>query len=433
MSSSFPFLSSYDPPGSSEGTLDPLGLYQIADQLATQLVPAVRERMLRIRFLTAMAVGSLVTEGVDDDPTARDASPQLVWEWLVVEALTRASADGRAEWGIPGIDKAKRALSQLKYLDARSYLNTPRVFGFHGVYKRLAVHAGLVTVHLDAGPNAEKLVDAWARGLPGGYRLSTVRPLIETWRTAVRRSLESRPPRTRSGWSSDRWLELAAAFRPSGARVAERRCIADLLHSSEDRSLGALPDIWPLTEGFATETFREDQMHNRLERKQPRYAPLLEAIRRYEAFARSLEDAFDVLRATAGVKDAVGYDVSMIASNSDFGRSVDGLSERFAAALRALSDAPRVGGQAQALFGKRFEAFGEPLTRAGCARALCEHHAQIQRGKSADGKRAWFDQIAGNRIYVRQQFRVAPRPILPDRYVHDYRARPIGRFRADLV
>ena len=44
----FPFLTKYDPPGSSEGTLDPLGLYLLADQLATKLVPAVRERMLRI-------------------------------------------------------------------------------------------------------------------------------------------------------------------------------------------------------------------------------------------------------------------------------------------------------------------------------------------------------------------------------------------------
>jgi hypothetical protein len=72
----FPFLTSYDPPGTSEGTLDPLGLYQIADQLAVQLVPAVRERMQRIRFLTAMAVGAMVTEGFEDDPRQRDASPR---------------------------------------------------------------------------------------------------------------------------------------------------------------------------------------------------------------------------------------------------------------------------------------------------------------------------------------------------------------------
>ena len=70
-----PFLTSYDPPGTSEGTLDPLGLYQIADRLAVQLVPAVRERMQRIRFLTAMAVGTFVTEGLEDDSQRRDASP----------------------------------------------------------------------------------------------------------------------------------------------------------------------------------------------------------------------------------------------------------------------------------------------------------------------------------------------------------------------
>src|SRR3990172_1401640 len=92
MTNTFPFLTSYDPPGNSEGSLDPLGLYQIADQLAVQLVPAVRERMQRIRFLTAMAVGALVTEGLEDDPRQRDASPSLVWKCLVVEALIRAMA-----------------------------------------------------------------------------------------------------------------------------------------------------------------------------------------------------------------------------------------------------------------------------------------------------------------------------------------------------
>ena len=55
MSVVLPSLTSFDPETSSEGTLDPLGLYLIADQLATRLVPAVRERMQRIRFLTAMA------------------------------------------------------------------------------------------------------------------------------------------------------------------------------------------------------------------------------------------------------------------------------------------------------------------------------------------------------------------------------------------
>ena len=78
MALTLPFLTSYDPSGTSEGTLDPLGPYQIADQLAVQLVPAVRERMQRIRFLTAMAVGAMVVEGLEDDLCQRDASPYLV-------------------------------------------------------------------------------------------------------------------------------------------------------------------------------------------------------------------------------------------------------------------------------------------------------------------------------------------------------------------
>lgn len=164
----FPFLTSYDPPGTSEGTLDPLGLYQIADQLAMQLVPAVRERMQRIRFLTAMAVGALVTERLDDDPRQRDASPYLIWEWLVVEALMREMGDDPNIWGVPGTLVARRALGQHGYLDARSYLKTPRVFGFHGVYKRRATHLGIVDVHLGPGPNAEGLVDAWASGIGPG-------------------------------------------------------------------------------------------------------------------------------------------------------------------------------------------------------------------------------------------------------------------------
>ena len=105
-----PFLTSYDPPGTSEGTLDPLGLYQIADRLAVQLVPAVRERMQRIRFLTAMAVGTFVTEGLEDDSQRRDASPYLVWEWLVVESLIRISEDDPMLWGVPGTQVTRRAL-----------------------------------------------------------------------------------------------------------------------------------------------------------------------------------------------------------------------------------------------------------------------------------------------------------------------------------
>ena len=287
MTPTFPFLTSYDPPGTSEGA-DPLGLYQIADQLAIQLVPAVRERMQRIRMLTAMAVGAMVTEGLDDDQRNRDASPYLVWEWLVVEALTRKMRDDPALRGVPGTLVTGRALDQQGYLDARSYLKTPRIFGFTGVYKRLAIHLGVVDVNLGSGPNAEELVDAWARGLTG---LPDAKTLIARWTTAVKRSLSEKPPRTRRPpWGNEGWEELARAFAPLECRAGEKRYLRNLLHSSADRRLGALPTIWQIQPEFNDEDFKEESLHDRLEKLEPLYTPLLNAIRAYEAFARSLQD-----------------------------------------------------------------------------------------------------------------------------------------------
>ncbi len=431
MPPSFPFLTTYDPPGTSEGTLDPLGLYQIADQLAVQLVPAVRERMQRIRFLTAMAVGALVTEGLEDDPLLRDASPYLTWEWLVVESLIRMMPDDPSMWGVAGTLVAKRALNQHGYLDARSYLKTPRIFGFHGIYKRLAIRLGLVTVHLEAGPNADTLVDAWARGL--GYSGSGgARPLLAKWRSAVSRSLGERPPRTRPGWTSEAWDELAKAFSPSGCRAKERRCLEEMLHASDDRALGALPAIWQLQEKFSDDEFREELLHDRLEKRRPDYGSLLGAIRSYEAFARGLQDAFDVLRAEAARVDSRGFDVKAIAKDDDFKRSVADLDRRFETTQRTLGEVNLASMSLQSLFTERFQMFADPLDAEDFAAKLCEHHVKVQRAKSAEGKRPWFDRLGPDRIYVRQAYRENRRDILPGRYVHDYRGWPIRRFRDDL-
>lgn len=429
MTTIFPFLTSYDPPGTSEGTLDPLGLYQIAEQLAVGLVPAVRERMQRIRFLTAMAVGALVTEGLEDDPQKRDASPYLVWEWLVVEALIRASDSSL--WGVPGTIVARRAIDRLGYLDARSYLKTPRIFGFHGVYKRLAIHLGLVDVHLGPGPQAEGLVDAWARGLEP-RELESVRPLLSRWSEAVARSLEQKTPYTRPGWNNEAWGKLAKAFSPNAGKDREKRYLRDLLNAAGDRQLGALPALWQLQDGFDDDRYREEVLHNRLEKRKPAYGPLLDAIRAYESFARSLQDAFDVLKAEAARPDAQGFAVPDIAHDKDFQSSVIGLHRRFEAAHIALGETSTTGVALQSLFADRFGAFADPLDAGACARALCTHHEMVQRAKSAEGKRPWFDRIGRDRIYIRHAYREPRRPIQPDRYVHGYRGAPIRRFYQDL-
>ena len=67
-----PLLSAKDPALSAEGTLDPLGLYQIADALGVKLIPGVRERMSHPRFLTLTAVSAALCNGYDEEVFASD-------------------------------------------------------------------------------------------------------------------------------------------------------------------------------------------------------------------------------------------------------------------------------------------------------------------------------------------------------------------------
>ena len=430
MAATFPFLTAYDPLGTSEGSLDPLGLYQIADQLAVQLVPAVRERMQRVRFLTAIAVGSLVTENLEGDSRYRDAEPYLVWEWLVIRSLTSEMVDDPSIWGVPGTSVTRVALRQHGYVDARSYLKTPRVFGFHGVYKALALRLGLVDSHLSPGPNAAPLADAWSRGL-GFAGIKEAQSLLQGWTAAVRRSMNRAPPRTDPRWNSSGWKKLAKAFGPMAARAREKRFLRQLLLSSDFRQLGALSKLWrllPEQEG----DLREETLHVGLARCAPSYRPLVKAIQCYESFARGLQDAFDVLRADAARPDSRGYVVPNIARIEAFKESIRRIDRRFAASHRALGQVSSPNFSLQKLFEERFRSLAEPIDERGIAIVICELHEAVQRSKSSEGKRPWFDRVGRDRIYIRHAYRIDQPKIAPSRYLHRYRGWPINYFRNDL-
>ena len=72
-----PQLTEFDPAESTEGSIDPLGMYAIADALAMRLVHGVRERQLYPRFLTASAVSLAVCEDMEH---LGDVEPWLVEE-----------------------------------------------------------------------------------------------------------------------------------------------------------------------------------------------------------------------------------------------------------------------------------------------------------------------------------------------------------------
>jgi hypothetical protein len=144
MSLGVPFISSPDPLVSGEGALDPLGLSGIADRLADEILPGLRARMSRVRFVTPMAVAAAVCDGLEEQVAADGVTPaSIVFEWFLVDGFARAESRDLVR-RTPGIDKARAARQAGLQMSARTYLKTPSVFGFHGVYKPLARHLGVV-------------------------------------------------------------------------------------------------------------------------------------------------------------------------------------------------------------------------------------------------------------------------------------------------
>ena len=429
---SLPYLTIYDPPGSSEGTLDPLGLYMIADQLATRLVPAVRERMQRIRFLTPITVGALVTEDLEPNDRHPNVLPSLIWEWLVVEAIVRSIDSNDDLWGLPGSYVTRKAVDDYNYVDERSYLKTPRVFGFHGVYKRLAIHLGLVDSHLRfRAPHGEELVHEWSRD--GGFgRFDASNLLFKKWRHAIEVSLRESPVRTRTSprWKKEDWQELAAAFVPHRFKRREKKCLSRFLHATGEDQLGALSHIWHLLGKLDGQEYDEHTFHGLLYAEAPEYGVVLDGIAAYESFCRNVTNAFDIVRAEGSRMEIQGFDVPSLKMDTDFQTLADRSHALYEATLRQLSEIDPL---TESKFIDRFQRFAEPLPVEQFALALCEHHEAIQKEKSRDGKRPWFDRMGPDRIYVRQNYRVERPAMDLDTYVHGYRTNPIYRFYLDLL
>src|SRR6185503_2144539 len=117
--------------------------------------------------------------------------------------------------------------------------------------------------------------------------------------------------------------------------------------------------------------------------------------------------------------------------NPDFIACVKDLHRLFLNARHALGEASITNLSLQNLFDTRFDLFAEPLDPGACSVTLCSHHDTIQRAKSAAGKRSWFDRLGENRIYIRHSYRLKKFEIQLDRYLHDYRGRPIHNFYND--
>jgi hypothetical protein len=429
---SLPFLTDLDPDESREGSLDPMGLAPLADRLADLIAPDVTARMSRVRFITAIAVGATVTAGMQDLIAADGVTPAYIaFEWHLVEALARQrDLQASATLGVPGIGKARSmlALGPGRHLDSHSYLKGPRVFGFTGVYKRLARALGIVTPEIVLLERGDTIARIWEQesGLEGftEQRSGTAggnlaRSLVrEVQRALFEGSVRLKP-------RSPVWGKLAAGLRPDRAGVRERTKMRAWLQDSEQ------PVRTELTERIATERRHStgdrsdaDLLRAVAPHASPELAIRIGAIEAYERAAQLLYAGFQGL-----LYVSTGYGTAPVAVDR---AGEHPLFERIAlalpSALRQASEQLEPLGLSQILE-ETFATFDAIDSPTSLVDALLEHHVWVQRAK---GRLPWL-AIDGLGFRVRRfDYRRTDEPAISDGYIHPYRARSLNSFLADL-
>jgi len=294
-----PLLTEADPATTSEGSIDPLGLYAIADALAVRLVPGVRERQSHPRFLTAIAVSLAICSEFDDEAVAADgvSEPWQVFEWYVVEGLVRAISNGDQLRGLPGREKTATAIRDGVSLSANRYLKTPSVFGFHGVYRVLSRALG-IEVAGRLGELGYDLLTTWAEEQRLEGFCGTAEGSGALWRrtiaAAVRDGLEQGAVARKAGWAGWQFFKDHLSHHNIGRK--ETKLILQALLDSEGGFRGPVLEF--LVSGPGRDVWQESESERRFHtalasRCDSSLQELLQAITTYEIYARILQDAFD--------------------------------------------------------------------------------------------------------------------------------------------
>lgn len=416
---------------SGEGVLDPLGLARAGDALADWLVPGMTARMSRPRFLTAMAVSAAVCEGLEDRIAKDGVSPAyLVFEWLLVEAFARAAARDDV-LRTPGIEKARAARDRQIPMSATTYLKTPTVFGFHGVYRRLAVATDVVDDDVRLGENGYRLLKAWEReqGLDGFVEGKATDGLRGALRSAVEDGLASGYLNRSGGWKG--WQFFADHLTPSKIGKSEAEVLRSIMVDARGETRG---ELYVLLGKYKPAKDAENAneavvAHAGLDDATRTLGPRLKAVFAYEKFAVAVEVAFDLLRYLSSQTPTKALTAPLYASDRvvpKIASQLPGLIEKAAHALEAAP--PKVTQE----FGLLEKAFGSVKTAKDLYTAILERHAQVQKDKPPEGKREWFEHSADGGVMVRTPFRVTERPELHDRWNRPYRLHALRTFVSDL-
>ena len=434
-----PLLSEADPKESAEGSIDPLGMYPIADLLASRMVPGVRERQKHPRFLTILAASLSLCSQFDDETVASDdvSEPWMVFEWYVVEGLTRATTDTKLLRGLPGRDKADKARQDDVPLSARRYLKTAATFGFHGIYRALSRELGVETAE-SLGEAGRAILEAWEQeqglkgfmGIGDGPGRSHRQRLIDGIADGLKAGATAR-----KSWGN--FFAEHFGIYEAGPLESEQIRLALVTAKSAKHDNGFRGEIFEALTSKSGQAFWVEQIAtgDPAERRFHEWlmnsvsGPLIElltAIGAYEQFCRYLQDALDdCLNYLAQYTQRIKlHELSKLKGVQS---AAEMLPKIFSEVVEKLAP---VGLDYR--FSQSFAEFSELADPQTWVERLLAFHVAVQRDKPPAGKNPWFDRFDDGTYLIRPGYVRDYWPRHDDGYVHAFRTNSLWSFAADL-
>ncbi len=424
------FTTQLDALANGGGSLDPMGLYAIADRMATTLVPGVRERMSKLRYLTASAYGAEVCRGMSDEPMLQARlEPYMALEFHLVSGWIYQFREREGEIaGLPGIQKSQECFQTSRHLTPGRYLKTASVFGFHGVYRTLATDLRIVDEHYLLGATGEALVEEVqnqfnSAGVPWDHHLDLMRRAVRETRNEGE---------TSRAWDWNVHGDAAHILKPHNMSPREQEILSDALFSEGQFGRHELLSFLKSKAGqakWAGENEREVYEAFSKTSLSQETKNIVEAILAFEAMAKLLHDAFH--QVLSHVEQGAQLKTEKLCSLPAVSLAADKMGDRYQRVLESMSLAG-MEAERQRVEGS-FAGFGSLYGNAEAfLDAMIHHHQDVQKSKGRNGKQAWIRRSEDDRWYADVLGRAEQVDVETNAFVHQYRIRPLMSFLQTL-